>query len=360
GWLYLEEIGGAKWAEAGNAGIRDMVLALEWVRDNIANFGGNPNNVTIFGQSGGGTKVSTLLGTAPAKGLYHRAIAQSGSNVKGVTRSEAGQTALLVLAKLGLSPNQLDELQNVPFQRFLDVLNAPRQPNEPPMRLAPVVDGKVIPADPFDPVASGLSADIPLIIGSTETEVTWNRNQSYDPLDDAALRARVKQTLRTDDASADRIIAVYKKNRPKASNLDVFLIIATDVSNFRTGTDIEAERKAALGKAAVYKYYFQWYSPVRGGALRSMHTMDLPFVFDNVEISKTEIGTGSDLQPLADKMSAAWVSFARTGNPNHKGLPNWPAYASDKRATMVFNKECKVVNDPYREEKAAIEGAAKA
>ncbi|MEQ1885782.1 MAG: carboxylesterase family protein [Bryobacteraceae bacterium] len=360
GWLYLQEIGGAKWAEAGNAGIRDMVLALEWVRDNIATFGGNPNNVTIFGQSGGGTKVSTLLGTAPAKGLFHRAIAQSGSNVKGVTKSEAGQSALLVIAKLGLRPDQLDELQNIPYQRFLDVMSAPRQQGEPPLRMAPVVDGKIIPADPFDPRASELSADIPFMVGSTETEVTWNRNQNYDPLDDAGLRARVKQTLRTDDASANRIIAVYKKNRPKASNLDIYLILATDASNFRTGTDIEAERKAAQAKAAVYKYYFQWYSPVRGGALRAMHTMELPFVFDNVAVSKTEVGTGADLQPLADKMSAAWVAFARTGNPNHKGLPNWPAYTTDKRATMIFNNTCTLANDPFREEKSAVESAVKA
>jgi len=360
GWLYLEEIGGEKYANVGNAGIRDMVLALEWVRDNIANFGGNPANVTIFGQSGGGTKVSTLLGTAPAKGLYHRAIAQSGSNVKGVSKSEAGQTALVILAKLGLRPDQLDELQNLPYERFLDVMSAPRLPGEPPMRLAPVVDGRVIPAVPFDPMATELSSDIPLMIGSTETEVTWFRNQSYDPLDDAALRAKVKEALRTDDASADRVISIYKKNRPKASNLDLYLILASDASNFRTGTDLEADRKAAQAKAPVYKYYFQWYSPVRGGQLRAMHTMDLPFVFDNVEISKTEIGAGPALQPLADKMSAAWVAFARSGNPNHKGLPNWPTYKTTERATIVFNNECKLVIDPYREEKAAIASANKA
>ena len=360
GWLYLSDIGGEKYAGASNASVLDMVAALEWVRDNIANFGGDPNNVTIFGQSGGGTKVSTLLGTVPAKGLFHRAIAQSGSEVKGISRNDATQTALAILAKFGLKPNQIDELQKIPMEQLAEATIAPRKPGEPPLRLAPVVDGRIIPADPFDPVATQISADVPLIIGSTETEVTWFANQNYDPLDEAGLRRRVKETLRVNDAAADSVTAVYRKNRPKASNLDLYLLIATDASNFRTGTDTEAERKAALAKAPVYKYYFQWYSPVREGQLRAMHTMDLPFVFDNVEISKSEVGTGPELQPLADKMSPAWVAFARSGNPNHKGLPHWPPYKLDRRATMVFNNECKVVNDPFHEEKAAVKAVTHA
>jgi len=358
GWLYLADIGGEKYFRASNASVLDMVAALEWVRDNITNFGGDPNNVTIFGQSGGGTKVSTLLGTAPAKGLFHRAIAQSGSEVKGVSRSDASDTAMLILARCGLKANQIDELQKIPMEQLAEATIAPRKPGEPPLRLAPVVDGRIIPADPFDPVATEISANIPLMIGSTETEVTWFTNQNYDPLDEAGLRGRVKETLRVDDAAAENVISVYRKNRPKASNLDLYLLVATDASNFRTGTDTEAERKAALGKAPVYKYYFQWYSPVREGKLRAMHTMDLPFVFDNVGIAKSEVGTGPDLQPLADKMSPAWVAFARSGNPNHKGLPHWPAFKPDQRATMIFNNECKVVNDPFHEEKAAVQAVA--
>ena len=182
---------------------------------------------------------------------------------------------------------------------------------------------------------------------------------NYDPLDETGLRNRVKQTLRVDDSGADRVIAVYKKDRPKASNLDLFLIIASDGSNFRTGTDQQAERKAAQGAAPVYRYYFQWYSPVREGKLRSMHTMELGFVFDHVGISKSTIGEGKELQPLADKMSAAWVAFARNGNPNHKGLPNWPKFNLDQKPTMVFNSECKLVNNPYGEEKAVIADATR-
>jgi para-nitrobenzyl esterase len=266
-----------------------------------------------------------------------------------VPRSDATETAQMILKKLNLDKGRVEALQNISTQQLLDLTAA-----NPALRLTPVVDGSTLPAHPFDPAATGISADIPLMIGSTETEVTWNPNTNYDPLDDTALRDRVKQTLRVDEAAADQVIAVYRKGRPKAGNLDLYLILASDASNFRTGTDTEAERKAALGKASVYKYYFRWYSPVREGKLRSMHTMDIPFVFENVLIAKTEIGEGRELYPLAEKMSGAWVAFARTGNPNHKGLANWPAFAPDRRATMIFNNECKVVNDPYHGEKAAI------
>jgi para-nitrobenzyl esterase len=221
-----------------------------------------------------------------------------------------------------------------------------------------VVDGKSLPHDVFRPTASTLSADIPLLIGSTETEVTWNVNTDYTPpADEAALRERVKRALRSDDAQAEKIVAIYKKGRPKASLLDLALIIETDASQFRGGTDTEAERKAALGRAPVYMYRFQWYSPVSGGRLRAMHCMDIPFVFENVDLSKSVVGDGADRYALADKMSSAWVAFARTGNPNHKGLPKWEPFTADKRATMIFNNECRAVNDPYREERLSVAAA---
>jgi para-nitrobenzyl esterase len=356
GFLYLADIGGEQFAKASNVGMLDIVLALEWVRDNITNFGGDPNNVTIFGQSGGGGKVSTLLGMPAAKGLFHKAIAQSGSALTGIPRDEASKTAEAVMKKLGVK--EVADLQGIPMLQMLD-LTKPGALGTTPARWGPVTDGRTLPADPFEPVATSISADIPLMIGSTETEITWNAQQQYDPLDAAALRARLKQALKVNDSGADKIAAVYKKNRPKASNLDIFLIAGTDGSNFREGTDTQADRKAALGKAPVYKYYFQFYSPVRDGMLRSMHTMDLPFMFDNVDVAKTEIGSGPERQPLADKMSNAWVAFARTGNPNHKGIPNWSPYTPSQRATIIWNNEVKVVNDPYREEKDVIAAARK-
>ncbi len=346
GFLYVPEIGG------GNAGMLDIVAALEWVRDNIANFGGDPGNVTVFGQSGGGTKVSLLMGMPAAKGLFHRAIAMSGSALNGQSVAEA--TATTEHAMKSLNVKQVSELQKVPFRSLLALTRAGAGE---PLRLGAVVDGRTLPAGPFDPVASPISADVPMMIGSTETEITWTASQQYDPLSDAELHENLKRMLRVSDASTDTIVALYKKDRPRASNLDIFLLAGTDGSNFRTATDTEAERKAALGQAPVYKYYFQWYSPVRGGMLRSMHTMDIPFVFENVDIARTEVGDGKDRYPLADRMSTAWVAFARTGNPNHKGLPDWPAFNNTRRPTMILNNECRVADNPWQAEKDAIRAA---
>lgn len=365
GFLYLADLGDERFAQASNVGMLDIVAALEWVRDNIANFGGDPSNVTIFGQSGGGGKVSTLLGMPAAKGLFHRAIAMSGSAVTGVPREKATEAAEAILAKVNLDKNRIADLQKLSMYQLLQLTAGQPGGGGPGggglgFQLAPVVDGRTIPANNFEPVATQISADVPLMIGSTETEITWNTNQFYDPLDDAELHSQLKRALRTsDDGAVDRVIAVYRKNRPQASNLDLFLIAGSDGSQFRIGTDTEAIRKAQLGRAAVYRYYFQWYSPVRGGMLRAMHTMDIPFVYDNVDIAVTEVGTGPERQALADRMSRAWVAFARSGDPNHPGLPHWPAFNDREKATMVFNDVCTMVNDPYGEEKAAIAAAMK-
>jgi len=345
GYLFLADIGGEKFANASNVGMLDCIQALEWVRDNIANFGGDPKNVTIFGQSGGGGKVSTLMGMPGAKGLFHRAIAQSGSNVMGQPRDRATAGAKAYMATLGVK--NADELQKLPVADLLKAMRATRGLN-----LSPVVDGKTLPAGPFDPVSSPFSASVPFMVGSTETEITWNANFKGEEIDEVTLHQRVKDAGKIDDAAADQLIAVYRKNRPKASPLDLALIIGTDLSNFRSGTDAEAERRAmAIGQAPVYKYYFQWYSPVRGGVLRSYHTLDIPFIWENIDITVSMNGSGPERQPLADKMSNAWVNFARTGNPNHKLIPKWEPFTLEQRATMIFNNECKAVDDPWKEER---------
>src|SRR5438105_532806 len=372
GFAYLAELGGERFADASNAGMKDIILGLEWIRDNITSFGGDPNNVTIFGQSGGAGKVSTLLGMPAAQGLFHRAVAQSGSAVTSMPASAATESAEAFMSRLGLKATQVEELQKLPMEQLLAAL-APRSGRGDGGRAqgrgrgsgaggfnaAPVVDGKSLPHHVFDPAATTISQNVPLLIGSTETEVTWNVNTDCTPpADDAALRERVKRTLRiTDDARADQIVATYRKGRPKASPLDLALIIETDASPFRSGTDTQAERKAALGRAAVYMYRFQWYSPVGGGRLRAMHCMDIPFVFANVDVSKPVVGDGQDRYALADKMSAAWAAFARSGNPNTKLLPTWTPFTTDKRATMIFNTDCRAVNDPYREERLAVAAA---
>jgi para-nitrobenzyl esterase len=344
GFLYLADIGGAQFANASNCGIVDCVAALEWVRDNIANFGGDPNNVTIYGQSGGGGKVATLLAMPSAKGLFHKAIMQSGTSLAGVSRADAVKTAETLMAKVGAKTAA--DLQKIPMDELIKATLT-----TPGLRLGPVVDGKTLPANPFEPTASEISADIPVIVGTTEYEITFFPNTKYDPLDDAQLRAAVKQATRADDAGADRVIAAYKKGRPGLSNLDYQLILASD--GFRANVLTTADRKAAQ-RAPVYHYYFTWPSPVSGGKLKSFHTVEIPFVNENVDEAKTMTGEGKDRYALQDRMAAAWTAFARTGNPNHQGLPNWPRYDTATRATMIFDNNCKVVNNPHGEEREVV------
>ena len=345
GFLYLAEIGGSQFANASNAGILDVVTALEWVRDNIASFGGDPTNVTIMGQSGGAGKVSTLMAMPTAKGLFHRAIVQSGANLAGIAKADATRTAETLMSQVGAKTVQ--ELQNVPMDSLIQATL-----NTQGLTFGPVVDGQTLPGGPFDPSAPALSADIPVLMGTTEYEITFFPTTKYDPLDDAALRASFKTTTRAvSDADVESLVGVYKKGRPGLTNLDYSLILASD--NFRGRVITEAERKA-VQKAPVYLYYFTWQSPVREGKLKSFHTIEIPFVLANVDEAKSMTGTGQNRYALQDRMSTAWAAFARSGNPNHKGLPNWPIFDSKTRATMIFDNTCKVVNDPYGPERLAL------
>jgi para-nitrobenzyl esterase len=376
GFLYLADLGGPKWAAASNVGMQDVVQALAWVRDNIANFGGDPNNVTIFGQSGGGGKVCALLGMPSAKGLFHKAIAQSGSFVNGASRDNATKSAEALLTRLGVKSNELDRLQQLPVDQILEAMRQPAAgegtgrgaegrgrgangrgrggPGGGGLNFSPVIDGTTIPAAPFDPVATALSSNIPLLTGSTEEEVTFTRGTPLDDMDDQMLHDRLKQVLRTDDGEVDKVIAAYKKGRPRASNIDVYQIVASD-NSFREGVLTVAERKADQKQAPVYMYYFTWKSPVRDGKLKAFHTLDIPFVFENVDLATAMTGGHQSRYALQDRMSAAWTNFARTGNPNVKGLlPDWPAFDTAKRATMVLDDECHVANDPNGEERRTL------
>ena len=379
GYLYLAESGGGQFAQASNAGMQDLVLALQWVRDNIAAFGGDPGNVTIFGQSGGGGKTSMLTAWPAAKGLFHRAIIHStlaDTAVRALPKEEAIASTELLLKRLGLKANEIEKAQQLPMQQLLDaVTGGPGRvaggnssmagaADDLSLRYTPVVDGRTLLQHPYDPIAPSVSADIPIMLGSVETEaVPYQFNAqgqpdaywSTDTLDDAALRARVKQALKASDADADRVIASYRKGRPKASNMDLAMIIASDESPLRTSEYTIAERKVALGKAPAYMYFFQWNSPVHEGRVRAMHSVELPFVFDHVDDCAFMVGNGKDRYALADQMSTTWAAFARSGNPNHKGLPQWQPFNMKDRTTMIFDRECKSVNDPYREERLALE-----
>jgi para-nitrobenzyl esterase len=251
------------------------------------------------------------------------------------------------LAALDLKPNQAERLLDMPYYHLREMLGSG------PYRYSPLMDGRTIPRHVFDPVAPSMSADVPMLIGSTETEVTWSVQQHYDPLDDAALLHYAQKARKASEAKTREVLAVYRKGRPQASNLDLYLLLATDMSGFRTGTDTEAERKAALNKAPVSKYYFNWYSPVNDGHLRSMHTMDIPFFLNNVDKAPSLIGDGPELQGIADRISSAIATFARTGNPNGGGRPQWDPFDAKRRATMVLGENIHQVNDPYREERLA-------
>jgi para-nitrobenzyl esterase len=352
GYLYLAGLGAERFATSSNVGNLDIIAALEWARDNIANFGGDPGNVTIFGQSGGGGKVSSLMAMPAAHGLFARAIVQSGASVKGISSDNASRNAERYLARLNLKPNQADQLLTLPVDQLLKASN---EGSGPPINWGPVVDGRTLPTDPFDPVATPLSGNIPVLIGTVETEVTFFPGQMLEPMDDATFHGRVKQLLRSaSDADVDGVIAAYRKGRPDRANTDLYLIMSSDAT-FRASILLEAERKAQQTQSPVYQYYFTWRSPVRDGKLRTFHTLEIPFVFDNVDECKSMTGSGADRLPLADKMSKAWVAFARSGNPNHAGLPDvWVPYDNTRRATMIFNDKCELLNDPYGSEQRLL------
>lgn len=343
GYLYLGEVGGADFAETANVGQLDLVAALRWVRDNIGAFGGDPKKVTIFGQSGGGGKVSTMLAMPAAKGLFHRAIIQSGASLRGGAKDAATKTAETLMKELGLGKGQGRQLQNIPLDKLMAAANQ--------ARFAPVVDGKVLPTHPFDPVATPLSADVPVIVGYTRTERTVYEIDSptYGKLDEAGLLAGTEKLL--GDAAA-KIIESYRKKSPQATPYELFTNISGDAGAM---SSIHlAERRAALGKAPTYLYIFAWETPVMG--LRAPHTVEIPFIFNNLDVSESMVGAVNPAMRKLEAASAgAWAAMARKGNPNHQGLPNWTAYTPEKRAVMIFDTPCRVENDPTGEVRKIIE-----
>jgi para-nitrobenzyl esterase len=337
GYLYLEEIGGETYAGSGIAGLLDIVLALEWVRDNIEAFGGDPDNVTIFGESGGGSKVSTLLAMPSAEGLFHRAIIESGPGLTGVEPEDATAYAESLLEELGLEADELDQLQQVPVQEMLDaitVLSSGEMGG-----LAPVVDGDYLPTHPFDPVAAPTAADVPLIIGTNHDEyaffILMYGGAADVDLTESELHERLSSTL---GDKTDEIIAAYQSADPEATPWELYIWINSE--GFRRASITLAERKAEGGTAPVYMYLFTKESENYPG-YGSPHFMEVAYVFDNTADSPND--------ELATIMSEAWLAFARTGDPNHPGMINWEPYTADNRATMFFDIPCQLVIDPYGE-----------
>ncbi len=356
GFLYLGRLGGTEFAESGNAGMLDLVAALKWVHDNIAAFGGDPGNVTIFGQSGGGAKVSTLMAMPTARGLFHKAIVLSGSHLEALSPDEATRFAVAFLAALDMKPVDIPRLAKLPTDRLVAGLaKVMASPGAKPS-FSPVLDGVALPKGPWQPDGPAVSTPVPMIIGTTRTETTsllGAANPGLFVQDEAALKRNLAPWL--PDREVPRIIAGFRKLMPKATPADLFFAITTD-RHLRQQAWTQAERKVAQGSAPVFLYELDWRTPVDEGRWGSPHSLDLPFVFDNVALSESMVGTGSTPQRLADMMSSAWIAFARTGTPTVAGTPAWTPYTFADRATMVFDTAPKLANDFRGDERMLLAG----
>ncbi len=351
GYLNLDAAGEA-FSTSANVGMLDIVAVLEWVRANIVTFGGDPNCVTIFGQSGGGGKVAALMAMPAAKGLFHRAIIQSGPFLKALSPDYSHRLAQLTMDELGLSKSQVKELQKIPVGRLSGAATEAmkKMPGpKPSMRgtfgetnWGPTVDGLVLPFHPFDPGAPAVSADVPLITGS-------NLNEAVSGLDRPNANAMTGEELdrlvsESFGADSEAIIAAYRRDYPKATPFDLYATIGA--SPFRIPAFEQATRKAALGAAPSYAYIYAWRTPVLDDRPGTFHASEISFVFDNAELCNHYSAGDPGAFALSKQMSTAWASFARTGNPNHSDMPHWSAYTAGTRATMYFDTPCAVRNEP--------------
>ena len=349
GFLDLSAYG-EKYKHSANLSILDIKAALEWVRNNISNFGGDPGNITIFGQSGGGAKVNTLMAMPSAKGLFHKAINESGSFRTDMLDKQTTQAITAeVLKALNLQASQADDLQKIPFAQLSDAGKKALKTIADQMKAAgkplpgfglgwgPSVDGDDLPYQLFSKEAFELSKNIPLMIGTVKNEFMPSlfSGMSNAPLDKVTEYIKKQQ-----GDKADAYIAAVKKAYPDDTKptdlMDVDVI-------FRPGAVSQANEKSSLQNGApVYMYLFTWQSPVMDGKYKAVHCMELAFVFNNINRCEEMTGGAKEAYALADKVSGAWINFARSGNPNHKGLPNWPAYNSTNTSTMHFNNQCVV------------------
>jgi para-nitrobenzyl esterase len=355
GYLNLQEQGGEEFASSANAGLLDLVAVLAWVRENIATFGGDPGCVTIFGQSGGGGKALALMAMPDAKGLFHRAIVQSGPFLRSLSPDYSGRLANLVLAELGLSKSRVRELQAIPVDRLSGAAAEAMKKmasHQSPIRQVygendwgPTVDGRILPRHPFDPGAPEISADVPLLTGS-------NLHEFVNGLDRPEAQAMQMDELRrlVSQEFGDRgneIIAAYRRDYARATPFDLYATIAA--SSVRRPAGEQASRKAALGRAPAYSYIYAWRTPVLDGRPGPFHGAEIAFTFDNAQLCDHYSGGSAEAIVLSRQVSNAWVTFARTGNPNHADLPPWPKYTSELRPTMQFDTPCEVRNDPEKQ-----------
>jgi len=355
GYLYLGLLGGAAYAHSGNAGQLDLLLALRWVRDNIAGFGGDPGNVTVFGQSGGGAKIATLMATPAARGLFHKAWTMSGQQVTAAGPRAATQRAQLFLRTLGLDPDQrpVDAVARaaaLPVEELLEATTVRDFSRIEDTRLyfGPVMDGESLLRHPFWPDAPAQSAGVPMVVGNTrdETRAFLGNDPANFELTWDALPARL-QAQQYVDIRADLVVAEYRRLYPHYTPSEVFFAATTAGRSWRGAVEeLEARARQAGTVAQTWAYQLDWGSPLDGGRFRAFHTLDIPLVFDNVRQPGSRTGDGAAAQAMADAMSAALLALARHGDPNHAGIARWEPYTMERRQTLLFDLPTVLADDP--------------
>jgi para-nitrobenzyl esterase len=351
GYLHLATLGGSELASSGNAGMQDLVASLEWVRDNIAAFGGDPNNVTIFGESGGGAKVSTLLAMPSARGLFHRGVIQSGPARYALSAEQGGDQMQRFLRELGIPADggAIAALRALPAPALIAAQGGSGALAGGGRGFAPVLDGAVLPIHPADALQGGQAPDVPLIIGTNFDEATLFLGPEPALRDPSRLsHEELPARLRAFGDRAEGLLAAYKRSRPDAPAIDLLLAIQSDASMRIPSIKLAEKKLAGPGKTPVFMYLFCW----SAGPLRSGHGFELAFMFDNVH--EPVLRPSPSRQQLADRMSEAWLAFARTGDPNHDALERWLPYDTEARATMLFDRNrCELRNDPWGQEREA-------
>lgn len=352
---------GDEYAESGNAGTLDTVAALQWVHENIGQFGGDPGNVLIFGQSGGGGKVCTLMVTPAARGLFHKAVVESGATLRIGTQDRSRELAERTLKRLGIAPGDVKKLQEMPYAQLEAAASAEIAAARPPgpfdikhlnryLGYVPIVDGKVVTQQPFDPAAPESAAKIPLLIGNTLNEMTNGINHP-----DAFEMTQEELRAKADESFSGRgmeVIASYRELYPDANPFQLWSVINT--ARMRSSTLTLAERKGKQA-ASLYVYQFAWQTPVLDSRPMAFHCAELPFVFDNPDLCEHMTGGGEASHVLAGNVSQAWINFARSGNPNHDGIPQWRRFDPSTRTTMVFDNTCDAKDNLDTRQLALIE-----
>ena len=347
GYLYLAELGGEDLQQSGNVGQLDLVQALHWVREHAHEFGGDAGNVTVFGQSGGGAKIATLMAMPDAAGLFHRAMTMSGQQVTAAGPRAATQRTRLLLDALRIAPDQIDRLRTLPVAKILEAARSrdPSRIEDTSLYFGPVMDARSLHRHPFYPDAPEQSVHIPMIIGNTRDETRGFLGNDPDnfTLTWEQLPARLQAQQYT-DLLPETVIAEYRRLYPDYSPSQVFFAATTAGRSWRGA--IEEVEARAKQRAPTWAYQLDWGSPLDGGKFGAFHTLDIPLVFDNIAQPGSRTGTGAEAQRMADQMSGMLLALARHGTPGHRGIPHWAPYSLPKRETMVFDLPPRLESDP--------------